>query len=234
MRQGLQCATRNKVVRTCMFVLVYGGCMCAAILRTATVEATEEFSRSRFLTTLAHTFSGISTYRCSMRLERFEDPPKEQCQLFWYKAPGFMRIVQKGPFRKGAVLVIRPDGTIKAHLGGMLSFIKVGLRPDDPRLIGVTDDSALTADYGSIIKAALDAERTVTRYDLHRDRWNGIPVIILDSYSEGPITLYRMVVEQDRPVILQLERFKGTRCISRVTWQDIEVNVALSDALFDL
>jgi hypothetical protein len=215
--------------------LVYGGSMVGVTMAPAKVFGAEELSRHEILTKLKRDISAIRTYRCSMRIESFEkEPPAVQDQLFWYKAPGFMRILQRGPFRKGAVLVIRPDGSIRAHPGGVLSFVKVSLRPDDPRLLGVTGDSALTADYGSIVKAALDAEPTVRSSRVRPDHRDGRPVLVVESFCEGPVSLYRMVVDTTRPAILELERYKGARLLSRVTWKDIVIDEDVPEDLFDL
>lgn len=217
-----------------LMALVWGGSMVGVTMAPARVCRAEEFSRHEFFTKLKRDISTIRTYRCSMRIESFEkNPSAVQDQLFWYKAPGFMRIQQRGPFRKGAVVVIRPDGTIRAHPGGVLSFVRVSLRPDDPRLVGVTGDSALTADYGSIVQAALDAEPTVRSASVRRDLRDGKPVLVVDSFCEGPVTLYRLVVDATRPAILELERYQGSRLLSRVTWQDIVIDEDVPEDLFD-
>jgi outer membrane lipoprotein-sorting protein len=209
-------------------------CLVAGALQANSVRANEDLTRQALLLRLKSQFSKIRTYRCTMKLESFGDGYKVQHQLLWYKNPGYVRITQIGPFRKGAVVVIRPEGSIRAHLGGLLSFVTISLHPDDPRLLGVTGDPAQTADYGSIIQAALDAEQTVKRFTIGKGLKDGQPTIILESVMDGPITLYRMIIDPGRMVIIGLERYKQARLISCVSWEGIEVNVDLPNDLFTL
>jgi len=43
-----------------------------------------------------------------------------------------------------------------------------------------------------------------------------------------------MVVDTTRPAILELERYKGARLLSRVTWKDIVIDEDVPEDLFDL
>lgn len=198
-------------------------------------NAIEGLSRQELLLQLKKRFDAIKSYQCRMRLEGYEKGYQLQNQKFWYKRPGYMRIEQTGPFRKGAVVVIRPDdGTIRAHLGGLLSFLNVTLKPDDPRLFGVTNDVALTADYGSIIQSALQASPHVTHYNILRGSKDGKSIIILESYVDKEINLYRLVIDSEWMLIIRLERYKGSKLISVISWKDVQLDIELSDEIFQL
>ncbi len=197
-------------------------------------NAIEGLSRHELLSQLKKRFDAIKSYQCRMRLEGYEKEYQLQNQKFWYKKPGYMRIEQTGPFRKGAVVVIHPDGTIRGHLGGLLSFLNVTLKPDDPRLFGVTNDSALTADYGSIIQSALQASPHVKHYNILRGSEDGKSIIILESYVDEEIDLYRLVIDSERMLIIRLERYKGSKLIFIVSWEDIQLDIELSDEIFQL
>ncbi|MBI3815341.1 MAG: outer membrane lipoprotein carrier protein LolA [Nitrospinae bacterium] len=191
-------------------------------------------TREGLLLQLKDRFDNIQSYQCNMSLKSFKEGHQLQNQVLWYRRAGYIRIEQKGPFRKGAVVVIHPDGNIRGHLGGWLSVLTVTLKPDDPRLLGVTGDSALTADYGSIIKSALEDSQKVKRYKISKDFIEGRPIVILESFVEEEISLYRMIIDAEDMLIVQIERYKGDKLISAVSWKDIQINIKLSDELFKL
>jgi hypothetical protein len=88
----------------------------------------------------------LGSYRCVMELSSWDNGKNSTKQRYLYRAPGDVRIEQLGPFRKGAVVVIRTDGTIRARGGGLLSRFTVQLGKDSELLKGVTGDSAVDSD----------------------------------------------------------------------------------------
>ena len=103
-----------------------------------------------------------------MKLENFEKDYQLQQQNIWYLKPGYLKLVQTGPFQKGIAVNSKPDGSITAYKSGRLSFIKVKLDKDDPRLYGVTKDHLYDTDYGTIIKSAGEISKKIKDYKIER------------------------------------------------------------------
>jgi outer membrane lipoprotein-sorting protein len=189
---------------------------------------------TELLSSLQERFENIQTYRCKMRLESFEREHKIQNQALWYKKPGYVRIEQLGPFKKGAVVVIHPNGNIRGHLGGALSIFKADLEPEDSILLGVTNDSAVTADYGSIIQSAIDHSNRVKKHAVRGAEESGKPVIILDSFFDEAINQYRIVTDAEKRLITRIERYRQDKLIHVISWTDVEIDVQISDSFFEL
>ena len=169
-----------------------------------------------------------------MRLESFEGEHKIQNQVLWYKKPGYVRIEQLGPFKKGAVVVIHPDGIIRGHLGGALSIFRADLNSEDSILLGVTKDSAVTADFGSIIKSAIEHSTRVKNYEITSAQESGKSILILDSFFDEAISKYRIITDAERRLIIRIERYRQDKLIHVISWSEIELDAEVKESLFEL
>ena len=187
-----------------------------------------------FLNQLKERYQQIQDYTATMRLENFEPEYKLQKQKIWFKKPGYLLIKQLGPFKKGAVLAIYPDGKIKGHLGGFLSFAVVSLDKDDENMYGVTGDSALTTDYGQILNIAMGKFDRVKTFSITEFVDNGKKYQVLETTYDAPIDRLKLIVDKRSQLIVGLERYKGKKLIHRIQWFDVKTNVRLATSLFDL
>ncbi len=197
-------------------------------------QAAEPLTREGLLVQLKERIDRCKAYQCTMTLESYADGHEVQNQVLWYKRPGYMRIEQTGPFKKGAIVVIRPGESARVKPDGLLSFVTLSMKTDDPRLRGVTGDSAVTAGYDTIIRTALAASPAVTGYTITREARDGQPVMVLESGAQGPVDRYRMIVDERQMVIVKLERYKAGRLLYDITWKDIRLDIELADELFRL
>ena len=187
-----------------------------------------------FLTQLKSRYEGVQDYTATMRLENFESEYKLQKQKIWFKKPGYLLIKQLGPFKKGAVLAIYPDGKIKGHLGGFLSFAVVSLDKDDENMYGVTGDSALTTDYGQILNIAMGKFDRVKTFSITEYTDKGKKYQVLETTYDSAIDRLKLIVDKRSQLIVGLERYKGKKLIHRIQWFDVKTNVGLKTSLFDL
>jgi outer membrane lipoprotein-sorting protein len=176
----------------------------------------------------------IGSYRCVMELSSWDNGQNSTKQRYVYRAPGDVRIEQLGPFRKGAVVVIRTDGTIRARGGGLLSRFTVPLGRDSELLKGVTGDSAVDSDWLSILRKANTLARFVAKSEVSSvsmARQRGYEVIA--ELRDQPYDRIRMIIREDGPVLL-LERYRKGDMRAQVKWIDIEINPEVRDNEFSL
>jgi hypothetical protein len=176
----------------------------------------------------------IGSYRCVMELSSWDNGQNSTKQRYVYRAPGDVRIEQLGPFRKGAVVVIRTDGTIRARGGGLLSRFTVRLGRDSELLKGVTGDSAVDSDWLSILRKANTLARFVAKSEVSSvsmARQRGYEVIA--ELRDQPYDRIRMIIREDGPVLL-LERYRKGDMRAQVKWIDIEINPEVRDNEFSL
>ncbi len=176
----------------------------------------------------------LKSYKCVMELYSYENSVQRARQLYLYRAPGDIRIEQLGPFRKGAVVVIRTNGKIRAHAGGLLSFIKVDLNKSSSVLRGITGDSAMESDWISILGEAKRLKPFVVRRASKAVRINSMAGSeVTATLERQPFDRIRLVIRADGPVLL-IERFKNRKLINRTLWKKIQLNPLTKDADFDL
>lgn len=176
----------------------------------------------------------LKSYKCVMELNSYENGLKKANQVYLYRAPGDIRIEQLGPFRKGAVLVIRTNGKIRAQAGGFLSFIKTDLNKNSSLLRGITGDSALASDWISILLEAKRMNPNIIRSASKTVRTAPMAVYeVMDILKNLPYDRVRLLLREDGPILL-IERFKKLKLKNRIEWKNIQLNPVTKDTDFEL
>lgn len=204
------------------------GVICAGLIAPSAIAAetgdAARLTRVELLNRLLETVNGAAGYECRMKVEQLAGGRKEQNQTLTYRQPGHVVITQLGPYKEGAVVEIKPDGKIKAKLGGFLGIFPVSVEPDSGLIKGVTGDSAVMASYQAIIRRAIERGPLITEDSVTPvDGGNGI---LLDYKVSEPVNHYKMLVDAKRMVIISLERFKGDDPVSRISWTGIRIEAA--------
>jgi len=160
----------------------------------------------------------------------------ENCakQRYLFRAPGDVRIEQIGLFRTGVVVVIRPDGRIRARGGGLLSFYKVNLKKNSELLKGITGDSAVESDWVSIFRKTKKMAPFVIKFEckpITIGFQRGYEVIT--HLKNQPFDRVRFIIREDGPILL-VDRFKKGKLRTRVQWKNIEINPNVTDEDFEI
>lgn len=176
----------------------------------------------------------LKSYWCVMELYGRKNGKKIRIQRYLYKAPGDIRIQQIGHFMKGAVLVIRSNGKIRAQGGGLLSVFKVSLDKDSDLIRGVTGDSAVESDWSSILNKAKKMAPFVVKTAVEPLKTHSIPEYEIVTFLKNqPYDKVRLILRDDGPILL-LERFQNRKLTSRIVWKNVELNPEVSNADFEL
>jgi hypothetical protein len=176
----------------------------------------------------------IKSYACIMELYSRSNGRENAKQSFLYRAPGDIRIEQLGSFRKGSVVVVDPNGKVRARGGGFLSFIKLELKRDSEVLKGITGDSAVESDWITIFQKTKNMAPYLFKYDAKPIRIGSQGGYDVMAYVKGqPFDRVRFVIREDGPIVL-VERFKGDMLVHAIKWEDIEINPPVTDKDFEL
>ncbi len=201
------------------------GIFCAGLLavpaRATETAIAQPMTRVELLNRLLETIEAVPAYNCHMKVEQLAGEHEEQNQILTYEKPGHVVITQLGPYKKGAVVEIKPNGKITAKLGGFLGIFPVSVGPDSGLIKGVTGDSAVMASYQAIIRKSIErgpliTEDSVTMID-------GGNQILLDYKVNEPVNHLQILIDAKRMVIVRLDKFKGDDPVARITWTDINL-----------
>jgi hypothetical protein len=180
------------------------------------------------------TFKAFESYRCVMELNSWKNGKETIKLIYVYRAPGDVRIEQVGGFHNGAVLVMRSNGKIRARGGGVLSIFKIDLRRNSKLLIGITGDSAVESDWGSIFLKFKQMLPYVIKTDFKAIRIDSRAGYEFKAYLKNqPFDRAHIVIRKDGP-ICQLERFRNKKRMNQIIWRNVELNVNVADTAFDL
>jgi hypothetical protein len=176
----------------------------------------------------------FKSYRCVMDLYSWKDRREKAKQRFLYRAPGDIRIEQIGAWKKGAVVVMRSDGKIRARGGGLLSFMKLELGRDSDLLRGITGDSAVESDWASVLWKFRRMLPFVVKAEGQSARIFSLPGYeVVAHLKDQPFDKARVILREDGPILF-LERFRNDKIESRTEWNDIELDIEVGDKDFDL
>jgi len=227
--------------------LVLCWCLLCICIVPALLAAKQEETPAALTVRLMEHISVLEGYRVHMKLMVYSPEPEEQNQMLWYRRGGFVRIEQLGPYRTGAVVVVRPDleNLVEARAGGVASIMKFSFSPDNSLVRGITGDRPTIADYQSILAAFQEiiGQGLVTRFRLQEGDYQGSAA--WRAYVEinrekarvaflGKEDAYEMVVLQKELRLVRLNRFLQGKLISSVEWSRFEANPSLQPGFFRL
>lgn len=162
---------------------------------------------------------------------------------FYFKKPNYIRLEEKGPYKKGAVAIIGPntDGRVKAHLGGGLKLFVVDLSPHSGLLKSANGHPMVQSDFLSLAECLKDYEQkgmtTVATAAPVRVKGVGKSVYILDIKSgKTDKQLWKRIAVDPRSYVpVQWWDYNQNGNLhSHAQWQDFLADRSLPDQLFTI
>jgi outer membrane lipoprotein-sorting protein len=167
---------------------------------------------------------------------RKNDALKEDLGRFYFKKEQRIRIeCESGRVNKGAVVVRRNDGKVRAMGGGFLKHLKMDLDIDSRMLILATGYNVLKTDFKSLIddlKSRLTSESRVSSEVVSGKEWQS-PVNILEV-RKGDETTDRIFVGQSNHLPEEWDLYRNGQLFAVVRFRNFQGNVGLKDELFDI
>lgn len=176
-------------------------------------------------------FEKVSTYkyRCFYHSE-FDGKVEERTYRYYFKKPKLIRMEITSGKDKGSVAVYR-DGKVRAHRGGILSFIVLTFDVKDKMVCDKRGNGMDTTDWGYIIE---EMERALRDGKLKAWKGNleGKDVYIMEADLGGRSD--RIYLSAKELIPLRREGVEGKKVVSYEIYRDIEINVPLDEDLFKL
>jgi len=157
---------------------------------------------------------------------------------FYYKRPGLIRLEEKGPYKKGAVAILGPNGKVKAHLGGGLKMFVVELDPESGLLRSANGHPMVQSDLKSLARALRafvkqGVNTHVTRVPIDLGAGSS-SVHILDLHKSGKLWK-RVAVDSSSLLPVKWWDYNDEGGLhSFATWEKLAINRTFSDQLFTM
>ncbi len=189
------------------------------------------------LTQIQSRLSEIRDYTCTFEsYERLDKKTQDRTYEFKYMAPGWIRMkIIKGD-NKGAEVAYNPETKkVRAHKGGLLSAIKLTLDPSDKKVTSLRGYKITDAPFPALIEMLQEAlqdagNATVTQ---EGEQW----VLVIDQIQHPDnfhgTSKFEVKIGTDDLFPREVLQYDAEgNLIKRLTYQNIKVNVGLSQEDF--
>jgi outer membrane lipoprotein-sorting protein len=156
--------------------------------------------------------------------------------LFFKKDRRIRVVCKSGSVNKGAVVVLKQDGHVRAAGGGMLKFMKMNLEEDSRMLMLDNGFNILKSDLAGLLHGLTHRmkggyQAVVTVESVKDKAGNDCKVV---EVKKGPLLMERIVVREKDHIPIEWDLYKGGELFSVATFDNFKGNPGLSDNLFDL
>jgi outer membrane lipoprotein-sorting protein len=208
--------------------------LCVAVLLNSPAVASDTPALAAF----AKAIDSLQDYTVIIETHEVQGQRVEdRVQQFWFKKPMLAKVVvTSGPGRGGAA-VWHGGSTLRGHQGGFLSFVKMTIDIHDPRAESLRGDTIATAYFGD----------KLTHFETTNGQLSEAPGPVIDGAQTDAVTLdvadpsanhdvTREVLYLSRATHLPVkaDRFEGKALVKSETFSDLQLNVGLTDADFEM
>jgi outer membrane lipoprotein-sorting protein len=206
------------------------------VLGSAAAPAAETTWTARELLRRAQqSYQEINDYQCEVTLFTRKGQRQQDARLeFAFKKPGMVRARVIAGSHRGSEVVVRRDGKIRGHQGGILSAIKVTLGRDDRRLYNIRGEPVWDADWGAFLRkfqAALE-QRPVEAVVHPGEAGTLVADLRLTGTPQPDRQVY--IVDASSFLLRGAERYEGDTLVTRITYAKERLNPNLPDGYFNM
>ncbi len=180
-------------------------------------------------------FSRVNDYIC-IADAHYKKGWAEEDKVYkiYFKRPELVRVeVLEGD--PGAVAVLRKDGKVTGHKGGLLSWIKLTVNIDHPLATTIRGNRMNQGHFGYMIKMMKKILASEEAHVLGEEEIDGQKVYVMEILHEKPrkdLTRELIYVDKNTWLLKKILGYEGRREVVNVTYRDIVLNPGLKDELF--
>lgn len=151
---------------------------------------------------------------------------------FYFKKPRSIRVdVTAGP-KNGSVAVLRPDGKVRGHLGGILKYFVTNISAESSLLTSTTGHSLVHSDYTTLANELNKYLREGWSAEMVRTADSG--KYVLDMKAPGNKQSKKITVDEKTLLPVEWENTAGGKLQSFCKFKNLVVNPGLSQSLFKI
>ncbi len=179
-------------------------------------------------------FHALQDYQCTLVSHMIKGKKTEdRVYLYKFMKPHwiYMKVI-KGK-DKGAEIIYNPEtGKIRAHKGGLLSKIKLTLKPTDKKVLSIRGHRVDKTDFGSILSAWLKVKDRAKVVGLG-GKVDNIPCTVLEVDGLNPAewngaNRAKIYIRMDNYLPYVREEYEGDTLVHRAVYKNLKINVGLT------
>lgn len=212
-------------------------------LGSLTASHSQELTRDglEFLKSMSEAADALETYQFESHMNVFKGGKTiDENSKFFFKKPRKMRAEELGPFKKGSVAVLLPNGKVKGHMGGLMSKF-VGVVDADSEWVSSANGYPLNdSDFYGMCKVMLDfvksGKKTLVTEQPVTVNGQAKPVYVLEMYKNPnkEELMKRAYINPQTLLPVEWFDYKNGKLFAHTLWRDLKTNVEIADSLFDI
>ena len=194
-----------------------------------------------FLREMAQAADNVKSYTFQSHMTVFKgDKSIEENSRFYFKKPRQLRAEELGPFKKGSVAVLLKNGKVRGHLGGLMSKFTATVDPDSEWVTSANGYPLVDSDFYGMSQVMINfvkqGKKSLVTESPVTVNGQPAPVYVLELYADANKNELMKRAYIDPKTLLPVEWFdyKDGKLFAHTRWQDVRINVDLSDSLFDI
>lgn len=159
---------------------------------------------------------------------------------FYFKKPKLIRAEEVGDYKKGSVAVLQKNGTVRGHLGGLLSKISATVASDSEWVVGANGYPLADSDFFSMSQVMVDfvknGKKSLVTGSPVKVTGQPKPVYIIELYTDTSKKqlMKRAYIDPENLLPVEWFDYKDGKLFAHTNWRNLRLNTELNDSLFQL
>lgn len=159
---------------------------------------------------------------------------------FYFKKPKLIRAEEVGDYKKGSVAVLQKNGTVRGHLGGLLSKITASVAADSEWVQGANGYPLVDSDFYSMSQVMVNfvknGKKSLVTGSPVKAAGQPKPVYIIELYTDASKKqlMKRAYIDPENLLPLEWFDYKDGKLFAHTIWRNLRLNTDLNDSIFQL
>lgn len=159
---------------------------------------------------------------------------------FYFKKPKLIRAEEVGDYKKGSVAVLQKNGSVRGHLGGLLSKINATVASDSEWVLGANGYPLADSDFYSMSQVMVnfvkDGKKSLVTGSPVKATGQPKPVYIIELYTDTSKKqlMKRAYIDPENLLPVEWFDYKDGKLFAHTIWRNLHINTELNDSLFQL
>lgn len=210
-----------------------------SVSQQASQDATED--GFDFLKEMSEAANGFQTYTFQSEQIVFKEKKSIQEKVnFYFKKPKLIRAEEVGDYKKGSVAVLLKNGSVRGHLGGLLSKINATVDARSDWVVGANGYPLVDSDFYSMSQVMInfvkEGKKSLVTGSPVKVTGQVKPVYVLELYEDSTkkTLMKRAYIDPENLLPLEWFDYKDTKLFAHTVWRNLRLNTEINDSTFQL